>query len=73
MEQYLNGVRYLEPSHVIQKYLDSAYVALSHGTWRRFTRGSGGERAHNVCSTATRMKDKSRLEAILSNDQIDFS
>jgi vacuolar protein sorting-associated protein 11 len=28
MEQYLNGVRYLEPSHVIQKYLDSAHVAL---------------------------------------------
>lgn len=75
MEQYLNGVRYLEPSHVIQKYLDSAHVALLARYLEALHTVDLAESGHTtlMLNCFTRMKDKSRLEAILSNDQIDFS
>ena len=75
MEQYLNGVRYLEPSHVIQKYLDSAHVALLAQYLERLHKEDLAESGHTtlMLNCFTRMKDKSRLEAILSSDQIDFS
>ena len=75
MQQYLKGVRHLEPSHVIHKYLDSAHVALLAKYLEALHTEKLAESGHTtlMLNCFTRMKDKSRLEDILSKDEIDFS
>ena len=75
MGQYLKAVGEVPPSHVIQKYLDSAHVVLLARYLEALHAEGLAESGHTtlMLNCFTRMKDKSRLEAILSSDQLHFS